>query len=131
MNKKYSDNELLEAVENWRKSVREKLKKEELRRNKREINPIKNTLKSLKKEIKKQTKNSNDDWNNIWKQVVGEEIRNYTKVKRWHNGFLEIKVENPILRSELDAFFKESLIESIKELVSDNRVIRGIKFISN
>ncbi len=131
MNKKYSDKELLEAVENWRKSISEKIKKEDFKRNKREANPIKKTLNNLKKEFKKQSKNSNDDWNSIWKQVVGEEIRNYTRVKRWHNGFLEIIVENPILRSELDAFFKNSLIDSIKELISDEKVIRGIKFISN
>lgn len=127
--KKYSDEELLNALEKWRFSISKKLKKESYKE--RETFAINVVLKGIKKEFKKQSKNTHSDWNIIWDKVVGEEIKNFTKVKRWHNGFLEIIVENPTLRSELDAFYKESLIESIRETIDDKKLLRGIKFISN
>ena len=131
MNKKYSDVELLSSLQNWQKSVSEKIKKESLKYSIKDVELIKTILKQIKKEVKKQSKNSNTDWNVIWCKVVGEEIAKNTKVKRWNNGFLEIIVSNPILRSELDAFFKESLLESLRESIADQKIIRGIKFISS
>lgn len=127
--KNYSDEELLNAAEKWLKSVREKNLK--LNYLNKETKSIKQSLGKLKKEIHKQSKNTKTDWNNIWNDVVGEEIANLSRVKRWHNGFLEIIVDNPALRSELDAFYKESLIESLKAQFEDKIILRDIKFISN
>ena len=131
MNSRYSDDDILKSLQNWQKTISEKNKKDELKHNIREVSSIKNILKQIKKEIRKQSKNSNTDWNIIWQKIVGEEIAENTRVKRWHNGFLEIVVSNPILRSELDAFFKESLIEALKESLDNQKILRGIKFISS
>ncbi len=131
MNKQYSDNELLEALQNWQKSISNKIEKDKIKRNINSSKQIKIFLKSIKKELTKQKKNSQNDWNIIWRKTVGEEIYNNTRVKRWHNGFLEIQVKNPVLRTELDVFYKETLISSLKEIITDKKILRGIKFISN
>lgn len=131
MTNKYTDEQLLNAIEKWRKTISEKLIAEKNRKKIHESLPINNILKNIKKEFKKQSKNTNNDWNIIWNKVVGDEIKSFTQVKRWHNGFLEVIVENPTLRSELDAFFKESLIVSIREIIDNKKLLRGIKFISN
>ncbi len=131
MNRKYSDDELISALNTWLQNQRAKIKNEEQRKKIHQVFSIKQTLKNIKKDIKKQSKNTKNDWNLIWKNVVGKEIEEYTQVKRWHNGFLEIIVDNPILRSELDAFYKNSLIETLREYVEDKKILRGIKFISS
>ncbi len=131
MNRKYSDEELLKALDTWLQNQKVKIKKEEQKRRVHEISSIKQTLKSIKKDIRKQNKNTKTDWNLIWKSIVGSEIISFTKVKRWHNGFLEVIVDNPVLRSELDAFYKDSLIDTLREYIDDKKILRGIKFISS
>ena len=127
--KKYTEDDLIQAAENWRKRVSEKNNKNNYYS--KDVQTIKKTLSNIKKRIKKQSKNSSTDWNNIWNNIVGEEIAAASRVKRWHNGFLEIIVDNPALRSELDAFYKDSLIESIRNQIRNKKILRDIKFISN
>ncbi len=131
MNKQYSDKELLKALQNWQKSISNKIEEDNIKRKINNSKQIKFVLRLIKKELTKHKKNSQNDWNIIWRKIVGEEIYNNTRVKRWHNGFLEIQVKNPVLRTELDVFYKETLISSLKEIITDKKTLRGIKFISN
>jgi predicted nucleic acid-binding Zn ribbon protein len=63
----------------------------------------------------------------VWNEVTGEEISSQTKVKGYRNGVLQVDVFSPVLKSELEQFYKDSLVDSIKS-ASPELGIRSIKF---
>ncbi len=63
----------------------------------------------------------------LWNEVVGEEIAKKTKIKGLRAGVLQVDVYSSTLKAELEQFFKESIIDSIKELDPESKVI-NIKF---
>jgi hypothetical protein len=63
----------------------------------------------------------------IWNETVGEEIKEKTRIKGFRNGVLQIDVFSPVLKSELEQFYKDSLVDSIKQSNPETK-IRKLKF---
>ena len=63
----------------------------------------------------------------VWNEVTGEEISSQTKVMGYRNGILQIDVFSPVLKSELEQFYKDSLVKSIKSVFPESG-IRSIRF---
>lgn len=63
----------------------------------------------------------------VWDEVVGPEIAAKTDVQRLHGGILTVTVEGAALRSELENFHHQALLQSLRE-ACPNRTIRKIRF---
>lgn len=91
-------------------------------------------IESLKTALNRYMKNSGLGWMlkhseivSIWNNAVGEEIAENTKVRGFRNGTLSVDVYSPALKSELEQFYKESIVETIKSSSPETQ-IRKIKF---
>jgi predicted nucleic acid-binding Zn ribbon protein len=55
----------------------------------------------------------------VWNEVIGPELGEKTRVTRWRDGVLTVEVDSAPLLQELDGFYKESLLESLRAAAPD------------
>lgn len=123
-----SDEMLLRAVKRWQDENRERLEKQRARRGMRENRDLASLLKPLGREVKKNISHPVTEWQDSWVKTVGNEIAAATRISKIQNGFLIIEVDNPTLRTELEAYYSSELLEALKEERPD-KLLRGLRFI--
>ena len=70
---------------------------------------------------------SHRDIVDAWLTAVGPDNAEKTRIAGWRNGTLTVDVFSPTLKSELEGFYREATLASIKE-AAPQIIIRAIKF---
>lgn len=119
---------MLQAAARWQAEAQRKREAGRAKSGIRDISGLADLLKPLNKEVKKHLRHPSSEWRDRWEKVVGPEIAQQTTVKGWKNGFLQVEVENPALKGELESYYATTLAETMREEFPEI-TLRGIRFL--
>lgn len=106
-----------------RRVVQERMEVEARRSGK----PLEGAVKRLMKTLDVPGRKKTGAWGSIWEEVVGPELAAQTQVILFKNGVLQIRVPNAALKSELENFHKDILLNSLQEKEMPG-VLRDLSF---
>lgn len=122
------DEMLIQAAKNWQDQARGELQRRKEKIGIRESIGLAGLLQPLEREVKKRQRHPLTKWQDAWVKVVGAELSIQTRPRNIKNGFLEVEVDNPALKSELESYYSHDLTEALKEELPTGK-LRAIKFV--
>ncbi len=90
--------------------------------------PLRDSLKEFIRRNKLERQGGLAEIRSLWHDVVGEELTTMTRVESFRNGVLRIAVTSAALKSELETYYREDLIVSLRQ-AQPSSFIRAIEFI--